>query len=108
MRIFQTGRDAKLYHAKLLEAWSTLGDRNACVAPPVIRYRADLWGKVRALASYIHRVHPYAMFWMEEAAKRSMCAEFDEDGQPQLIGRGAKRERDAAMETLQGTHEVSV
>ena len=98
VRIVKTGRAAKRYHAKLLDAWSMLGNRNACRAPPIIRYRADLWGEVRALASYIHRVHPYAMFWMEEAAKRSMCAEFDEDGQSQLIGHGAKRERDAAME----------
>ena len=97
VRIFKTGRDAKLYHAKTLEAWSTLGNRNACVAPPVIRYRADLWGKVRALASYIRRVYPYVMFWMEEAAKNSMYAEFDGDGRCRLIGRGAIRERDAAM-----------
>jgi hypothetical protein len=100
VRIFKTGRAAKRCHKMELEAWSMLGSRNACAAPPVLRYRAGLWEKVRALASYIHRVHPYAMFWMEEAAKRSMCADFDEDGQPQLIGCGAKRERDAAMETL--------
>ena len=98
IRIFKTGHAAKRYHAKKLAAWRQLGTRNACVAPPVIRYRADLWPKVRALASYIHKVQPYAMFWMEEAAKRSMCAEFDEEGRPQLIGRGAKCERDAAME----------
>jgi hypothetical protein len=42
VRIFQTGRDAKLYHAKTLEVW--IGNSNACVAPPAIRYRADLWG----------------------------------------------------------------
>ena len=100
IRIFKTGHAAKRYHAKKLEAWRLLGTRNACLAPPVIRYRADLWSKVRALARYIHKVHPYAMFWMEEAAKRSMCAELEEEGRPKLIGRAAKRARDAAMEML--------
>lgn len=98
IRIFRTGGAAKRYYEKKLEAWSVLGTDNACLAPPVIRYRGDLWPKVRALASYICRVYPYAYFWQEEATKRSMYAEFDEAGRPRLIGRGAKREFDAATE----------
>lgn len=100
VRIFETGSAATEYHTKRLKAWNAVSPVNACRAPPAIRYRADLWQKVRDHVSYIHRVRPYAMFWMEEAAKRSMYAEFDENGQAKLIGRGAKRERDAAMEML--------
>ena len=46
--------------------------------------------------TYLRRVRPYAMFWMEEAAKRSMCAVFDEHGRAQIVGRGAVLNRDAA------------
>lgn len=103
LEIFKSARHAKHRHAQLLKAWNSFGTRtfrNACVAPPIIRYRADLWSKVRDYVRYFVKVYPYAMFWMEESAKRLMRAEFDENGQCQLIGRGAQRERDAMMGTL--------
>ena len=61
------------------------------------RTPAYLWLKVSDHVTYLRCVRPYAMFWMEEAAKRSMCAVFDEHGRAQIVGRGAARERDAAM-----------
>jgi len=95
MRIFENAYSAKRYHAKKLAAW-TDDASNACAAPPVIRYRTDgyLWRKVR---HHVRNGWLPALFWQEDAAKREMNAKFDEQGRGQLIGRGAKREREEAM-----------
>jgi hypothetical protein len=110
LRVFTSSSAAKRHHAQLLERWNRNNeispDSNACLAPPVIRYRADLWSKVRDHVSFFRKVYPYAMFWMEHAAKQSMLAEFDQKGRCRLIGRGAKREYDAMVETLRGAPDA--